>query len=210
MLEIKSKLKVRREAYRIEVRGRLQLPYELRQKSRLRAQLVSGEEVGLMLPPGEMLRGGDLLVASDGRVIEVVAQAERVLQADCADPLELARAAYHLGNRHVAIELGAGWLRIAADHVLAKMLEGLGLKISELEAPFEPEPGAYAGHAHHDTAPPTHGGIIHQFGEPVAHDHDHAHHEPAHHEPAHHEPAHHEPERCEHDHHHDEHGKHRH
>lgn len=200
MLEIKSKLKVRREAYRIEVRGRLQLPYELRQKSRLRTQLVSGEEVGLMLPPGEMLRGGDLLVASDGRVIEVIAQAERVLQADCADPLELARAAYHLGNRHVAIQLGAGWLRITADHVLAKMLEGLGLMVAELEAPFEPEPGAYGGHAHHHDAPATHGGIIHQFGEPAVHGRKHADHEHAHHDR----------DRCDHDHHHDAHGKHKH
>ena len=190
MLEIKSKLKVKRGAYKIEVRGRLELPYELRQKSRLRAQLASGEEVGLLLPNGEMLRGGDLLVASDGRVIEVVAQPEKVLQADCTDPLELARAAYHLGNRHVAIQLGAGWLRITADHVLAKMLEGLGLKTTELDAPFEPEAGAYGGHAHHHDAPPTHGGIIHQFGEPAAHDHEHCDHD--------------------HDHHHDEHGKHEH
>ena len=202
MLEIKSRLKVRREAYRIEVRGQLRLPFELRQKSRLRAQLVSGEEVGLMLPPGEVLRGGDLLVASDGRVIEVVAQPERVLQAECTDPLGLARAAYHLGNRHVSIQLGEGWLRIAADHVLAKMLEGLGLKPKELEAPFEPEAGAYGGHAHHHDAPATHAGIIHQFGEPAAQpqhadDHDHAHHDHAHHEP----------EQCDHEHH--EHDKHR-
>ena len=188
MLEIKSRLKVRREAYQIKVGGQLRLPYELRQKHRLRTQLVSGEEVGLMLPSGEMLRGGDLLVASDGRVIEVLAQDEKVLQADCADPLELARAAYHLGNRHVAIQLGSGWLRISADHVLAKMLEGLGLKVKELDAPFEPEPGAYGGHAHHHDAPPTHGGIIHQFGERAVHDHDHEH--------------------C--DHAHDGHGKHRH
>lgn len=178
MLEIKSKLKVKRGAYNIEVRGQLQLPYDLRQKSRLRTQLASGEEVGLMLPQGDMLRGGDLLVASDGRVIEVIAQEEKVLQADCAEPLDLARAAYHLGNRHVPIQLGAGWLRIAADHVLAKMLEGLGLKVIELAAPFEPEPGAYGGHAHDHAAPPTHGGIIHQFGEAAAHphdDHDHTH-----------------------------------
>jgi urease accessory protein len=181
MLEIKTKLKVRPEAYKIEVRDRLVLPFDLRQKSRLRTHLASGIEVGVMLANGEMLRGGDLLVASDGGVIEVVAQVEKVLQADCDSALDLARAAYHLGNRHVALQIGDGWLRIANDHVLRQMLEGLGLVVNALDAPFEPEPGAYGTHgahahgsghqgedSHHhpaDLVPPTHGGVIHQFGE---------------------------------------------
>ncbi len=181
MLEIKTKLKVRRDAYTIEVHDRLVLPFDLRQKSRLRTHLASGVEVGVMLANGEMLRGGDLLVASDGAVIEVVAQIEKVMQADCDSALDLARAAYHLGNRHVALQIGAGWLRIANDHVLRQMLEGLGLVVNALDAPFEPEPGAYgvhgahgthsdghgSGHQHHhpaDLVPPTHGGVIHQFG----------------------------------------------
>src|SRR5689334_19680182 len=98
--------------------AQLQLPFELRQKSRLRTKLVSGEDAWLMLPRGEILRGGDLLAATDGRVVEVVAEPERVLHIECADADELARAAYHLGNRHVPVQVGNGFLRIAADHVL--------------------------------------------------------------------------------------------
>ncbi len=173
MLQITTKLKIRRDIYPVEIRDRLILPFELRQKSRLRTRLVSGDEVGVLLPGGETLRGGDLLVASDGRVVEVIAQDENVLQAECQSPFELARAAYHLGNRHVALQIGEGWLRILDDHVLKQMLEGLGLVVTALTAPFEPEPGAYGGHdhgqGHHhhqlDDVPPTHGGVIHQFGK---------------------------------------------
>ena len=86
MLEIRSKLKVSRSAYKVEVRGQLKLPFESRQKSRLRTRLVSGEEVGLMLPRGEILRGGDLVTASDGRVIEIVSQEEKLLHVECATP----------------------------------------------------------------------------------------------------------------------------
>ncbi|MEO8101202.1 MAG: urease accessory protein UreE [Betaproteobacteria bacterium] len=174
MLQITTKLKIRRDVYQIEIRDQLVLPFDLRQKSRLRTRLASGDEVGVLLPGGEILRGGDLLVASDGRVVEVIAQDEKVMQANCDSPFELARAAYHLGNRHVALQIGEGWLRIADDHVLRQMLEGLGLVVTPLVAPFEPEPGAYGGHdhgegQHHhhqmDDVPPTHGGVIHQFGE---------------------------------------------
>ena len=151
MLEIRSRLKVRREAYRLEVRGRLELPFDARQKSRLRTHLASGEEAALMLPRGEVLRGGDLVVASDGRVVEVVAAAERLLHVECAAATELARCAYHLGNRHVPVEVGKGFLRLAEDHVLEKMLAGLGAKLTHVTAPFEPEAGAYAGGLHqHD------------------------------------------------------------
>jgi urease accessory protein len=194
MLEIKSKLKVRRSAYKVEVRGALRLPFEARQKSRLRARLVSGDEVALVLPRGERLRGGDLLVASDGRVIEVLAEPERVLHVECATPAALARAAYHLGNRHVPVEVGEGYLRIAADHVLEEMLKGLGASLTAIEAPFEPEAGAYAGgHRHGDEA--GHGGRIHEHGA-AAHDHahDHDHHDDHDHD-HHHDHGH--------DHHHD-------
>ncbi|HXC39881.1 MAG TPA: urease accessory protein UreE, partial [Burkholderiales bacterium] len=149
MLEIRKKLKIPRGAYAVEVKGQLRLPFDSRQKSRLRAVLVSGEEVGLDLPRGDLLRGGDLLVASDGRVVEVVAQPEKVLHITCTDAQELARAAYHLGNRHVAVEVGEGYLRIGSDHVLAQLLRGLGATVEDMEAPFEPEAGAYGeGHAH--------------------------------------------------------------
>ena len=132
---------------------RLELDFNTRSKSRLRARLVSGAEVGLFLPRGTILRGGDRLLASDGRVVAVVSAPEELLEARCATSIELARAAFHLGNRHVAVQVGrdAGgdWLRIQADHVLEGMLVGLGALVSSLRAPFEPEAGAYApGHQH--------------------------------------------------------------
>jgi urease accessory protein len=174
MVEIRTRLKVKRGVYPIETKGVLRLPFDRRQKSRLRTQLVSGEEVALMLPRGEILRGGDLVVASDGRVFEVEAQAERVLNVTCATPAGLARAAYHLGNRHVPVEVGDGYLRLAEDHVLEEMLEGLGAAVTTLDAPFEPEAGAYAGGHEHHAEDGGHGGRIHEYGE-HEHDHDHGH-----------------------------------
>src|SRR5258706_6785614 len=173
MLEIKSKLKIPRSAYKVDVRGQLKLPFESRQKSRLKTKPVSGEEVGLILPRGEILRGGDLVTASDGRVIEIVAQDEKLLHVETK---ELAKAAYHLGNRHVPVEVGEGYLRIAQDHVLEEMLKQLGAKVTQVEAPFEPEAGAYAaGHQHDEMG---HGGKIHDHHE---HDHDHEHCDHPHH-----------------------------
>jgi urease accessory protein len=163
MVELTAKLKVPRAAYKVEVKGQLALPFDARQKSRQRAKLVSGEEVALKLPRGEILRGGDLVTASDGRVIEVVAVPERLLHIECED---LARAAYHLGNRHVPVQIGEGFLRIAEDHVLEEMLRKLGARVSHVEAPFEPEAGAYGG-GHHQHDEMGHGGKIH----------DHHHHE---------------------------------
>ena len=155
-------------AYPVKLAGELRLPFDRRQKTRQRAHLASGEEVAIELPRGEVMRGGDWVVASDGRVIEVVAEYERVLHVECASPRELARAAYHLGNRHVPVQVGEGWLRIADDHVLARMLDALGAKVSMVEAAFEPEAGAYgAGHHHHDHES-THGGRIHDFSSPRA------------------------------------------
>jgi urease accessory protein len=169
MLEIKAKLKTARHAYKLEVKGQLRLPFESRQKSRLRTKLVSGEEVALLLPRGEILRGGDLVVASDGRVIEVLAEPEKLLHVESA---ALARVAYHLGNRHVPVQVGEGFLRIAEDHVLEEMVKKLGAKVSRVEAPFEPEAGAYAGgHAHQE-----HEAKIHDHHHDHRHDHDHEHH----------------------------------
>lgn len=127
----------------------LTLPFEQRQKSRLRTQLDSGEEVGLFLPRGTVLRHGDRLRAVDGRVIEVRAAPETVSTGCTDDPLRLARAAYHLGNRHVALQLGPGWLRYLHDHVLDGMVRELGLEVVCEQAPFEPEAGAYGGGHHH-------------------------------------------------------------
>ncbi|MDE1942867.1 MAG: urease accessory protein UreE [Betaproteobacteria bacterium] len=129
----------------------LTLPFELRCKNRLHAKLDSGEEIGMFLNRGTVLRGGDHLVAQDGRIIAVKAADEALMEARAADPLQLIRAAYHLGNRHVALEAKPNWLRFARDHVLADMVRGLGLEVDEIMAPFEPESGAYGkhvGHAH--------------------------------------------------------------
>ncbi len=127
----------------------LTLPFGDRQRSRLRTQLDSGEEVGFMLPRGRVLRDGDCLRASDGRIIEVRAAVETVSTARTDDMQLLARAAYHLGNRHMPLQVGAGWLRYRHDHVLDEMVEGLGLTVQAEQAPFEPESGAYqGGHQH--------------------------------------------------------------
>lgn len=142
--------------------ARLTLNFDARTKSRLRTQLADGEEVGLFLPRGTILRGGDRLQAADGRIVEVVSAPEDLIEARCADAFALARAAYHLGNRHVAVQVGAGWLRIQADHVLETMLTGLGADVASLTAPFEPEAGAYA-HGHHHAERGATEAKIHQY-----------------------------------------------
>lgn len=130
----------------------LTLPFDQRQKSRLRATLDDGTDVGLFLVRGTVLRHGDRLLAVDGRVIEVRAAPETVSTVTAAEPLLLARAAYHLGNRHVPLQIGNGWLRYRHDHVLDEMVVQLGLSVTVGQAPFEPEAGAYGGghHHHHD------------------------------------------------------------
>jgi urease accessory protein len=148
MIEINERIDSSRVSGTIGAVARLELPFDLRQKSRQRARLTGGEEVALMLPRGTVLRGGELLLASDGRMIEVVARAEAVLHIESPSAEALARAAYHLGNRHVPVEVGKGYLRIARDHVLEQMLKGLGARVTPVTAPFEPESGAYAGHTH--------------------------------------------------------------
>jgi urease accessory protein len=128
---------------------KLVLPFDQRQKSRLRAKLANGEEAGLILDRGAILRGGDCLLTEDGRVVEVVAALEELSCVRCDDPRQLARASYHLGNRHVSLQIGEGWLRYRHDHVLDDMLRGLGLTVTIESAPFEPEAGAYGGgHGH--------------------------------------------------------------
>jgi urease accessory protein len=128
---------------------RLILPFELRQKSRLRTRLESGEEAALFLERGTLLRGGDKLEAADGRIVAVVAAAEHLLEVRADSSRELARAAYHLGNRHIPVEVGAGVLKLEYDHVLELMLQGLGVDVTESQGPFEPEAGAYGGGHHH-------------------------------------------------------------
>jgi urease accessory protein len=140
----------------------LVLPFEQRQKSRLRTVLTSGEEVGLFLERGTILRGGDHLRGDDGRVVCVVAADEALMEVRSTDARALARAAYHLGNRHTPVQIGDGWLRFAADHVLGEMLIGLGVTVAAIQAPFEPEAGAYTA-GHHHSGEAKHAGVIHDF-----------------------------------------------
>jgi urease accessory protein len=149
----------------------VQLDWDVRQKSRFDAVDSQGRTLGVFLPRGTVVRGGDVLVAEDGSMIRVEAAPQNVLViTPCSEhgsPFDLTRAAYHLGNRHVQIELQADHLKIEPDHVLADMLRAMHLTVRETQAAFEPEGGAYAagghGHAHHD-----HG----HAHDTHAHDHD--------------------------------------
>ncbi|MGV6859549.1 MAG: urease accessory protein UreE [bacterium] len=133
------------------------LPLDQRVKSRLRVTLEDGRDAGIFLPRGETLNNGDCLRSESGEVVKVVAADETVSTASCHDPLLLARACYHLGNRHVPLQIEEGRLCYQHDHVLDDMLRGLGLPVMVEKAPFEPEPGAYGGsssgghHHHHHT-----------------------------------------------------------
>lgn len=131
----------------------LTLTFEARCKTRLRTRLDGGEEAGLFLERGLILRSGDKLLGQDGRVVEVRPAPEAVMEGRTDDPVLIAKAAYHLGNRHVPVQVGvdetSGFLRFGRDHVLGEMVRGLGLEVREIEAPFEPESGAYGGHGGH-------------------------------------------------------------
>jgi urease accessory protein len=145
----------------------LTLPFERRCVTRQKVVLDGGEEAGLFLPRGDVLRHGDLLVTDDARVVRVVAAAEPVMVVRCADPRELARVAYHLGNRHVAVEVGEGVLKLEQDHVLRAMIEGLGASVEDALLPFEPEAGAYSGHTH------SPGSVAARIAGPAPHRHGH-------------------------------------
>jgi urease accessory protein len=173
----------------------VELDWDVRQKSRFDATDSQGRTLGVFLPRGTVVRGGDVLVAEDGSMIRVQAAPQTVLRiSPCADhgsPFDLVRAAYHLGNRHVQIELTPTHLQIEPDHVLADMLRAMHLTVAEVQSPFEPEGGAYAagghaphGHAHdhvhehgdHAHAPalaanPAHGEPGHVHGPGCGHDH---------------------------------------
>lgn len=164
------------------------LDWDTRQKSRFDTEDSQGRALGVFLPRGSVVRGGDVLVAEDGSLVKVIARPQPVLVVrTCPEhgtPLDLLRAAYHLGNRHVQLEVQPDHLHLEPDHVLADMLRQMHLVVREELAPFEPEAGAYAsgGHGHgHDHD--------HGHGHAQAHDHGHAHH--GHHE---HGPG------CQHDH----------
>ncbi|MGQ0502739.1 MAG: urease accessory protein UreE [Panacagrimonas sp.] len=155
MLRIEQKLDGALAGQPLQPGRTLCLRYAERCKSRLRVLLDDGTEAGLFLPRGTVLRGGDLLLDSDGTPVRVESAPEQLLQvtpaAGSADPhFDLLRAAYHLGNRHVPVQLAPGRLRLESDAVLRDLLLRLGLDVSEIVAPFEPEAGAYGGGHRHD------------------------------------------------------------
>lgn len=129
----------------------LSLPWDLRQRSRQRVSLDDGREAALLLPRGMVLGDGDLLQSAEGPLVRVRAAQEELSLALCAETGQLARACYHLGNRHAPVRIEPGRVLYQRDHVLDAMLRGLGLEPQHLSAPFEPEPGAYHGHhgGHH-------------------------------------------------------------
>ena len=142
------------------------LDWDVRQKSRFETTDSLGRTLGVFLPRGTTIRGGDVLVGADGSMVRVVAASQSVLKiTHCTEhgtPYDLIRAAYHLGNRHVPIELKPDHLKIEPDHVLAEMLRAMHLIVHEVLESFEPESGAYSS-----------GGHAHDHGD--HHGHDHAH-----------------------------------
>lgn len=153
----------------------LTLVFELRRRARLRTRLDSGREVGLLLERGLSLKHGDRLATKDGElVVEVRARAEQLSLVETADPHLLARAAYHLGNRHVPLQLAPGWLAYQHDHVLDGLMHELGLSVQVRDRPFEPEPGGYAAGGHRHSHDHDHG---HDHVHGHSHDEDH-HHQP--------------------------------
>ena len=144
------------------------LDWDTRQKSRFDATDSAGRALGIFLPRGTVVRGGDVLVAEDGSLVRVEAAPQAVLRitacTEHGSPFDLTRAAYHLGNRHVPIELQADHLKIEPDHVLADMLRAMHMTVIEVSESFEPENGAYGDHGGHAG-----------HGHSPAHGHDHPH-----------------------------------
>jgi len=170
----------------------VELDWDVRQKSRFDAEDSGGRRLGVFLPRGTLVRGGDVLVAEDGSLVRVISAPQKVLRiTPCAShgsPFDLVRAAYHLGNRHVQIELRPDHLKIEPDHVLGDMLRSMHLIVVDAEEAFEPEGGAYAagGHSHgshdhgHDHGPAkaephVHGPDCQNDHHDHGHDHGHSH-----------------------------------
>lgn len=166
----------------------LTLPYEQRCRSRLAVRLDDGREAAIFLPRGTVLRDGSVLVATDGNLVRVVAADQPVMRVTSADRMTLMRAAYHLGNRHTPVQVGADWLQLEVDPVLRDMLLRLGVQVEEVQAAFDPENGAYGGghrHGHDETFAEDHAVaqelFKHRHGEGPgnagghAHSHEHSH-----------------------------------
>jgi urease accessory protein len=167
------------------------LGFDDRHRRRMAMTGTRGLAFLLDLENAVALRGGDALVLDDGRLIEVVAAPEPLAEIRCNDPQHLVRVAWHLGNRHLPTQIMAKGLRIRRDHVIEAMVKGLGARVIEIEAPFDPEGGAYAGGGHpHAEADPHH----QVANDRSSHDHDDHHHGQQHHDHQH-------GEHCDHDHH---------
>jgi urease accessory protein len=168
------------------------LDFDDRHRRRMAMTGTQGLEFLLDLENAVALRGGDALVLDDDRLIEVVAAPEPLLEIRGQDPQHLVRVAWHLGNRHLPTQIMPKGLRIRRDHVIEAMVKGLGARVIEIEAPFDPEGGAYAGGGHaHATESDPHGHAVHDGS---SHEHGEHHHDDDHH--------HHHDEHCDHDHHH--------
>ncbi|CAN7577834.1 urease accessory protein UreE [Variovorax paradoxus] len=168
----------------------IELDWDVRQKSRFDATDSQGRQIGVFLPRGTAVRGGDVLVAEDGSLVRVIAAPQPVLRiTHCTahgTPFDLTRAAYHLGNRHVPIELKPDHLKIEPDHVLADMLRSMHLIVVAVEEAFEPEGGAYGSHEHSHGAGHDHSHGSSKGPKPLVlapellddhdHSHDHGHH----------------------------------
>jgi urease accessory protein len=172
------------------------LDFDDRHRRRMAMTGTRGLEFLLDLENAVALRGGDALVLDDGRLIEVVAAPEPLLEIRGQDPQHLVRLGWHLGNRHLPTQIMPKGLRIRRDHVIEAMVKGLGARVVEIEAPFDPEGGAYAGGGHGHAAE----GHAHDHSghDHASHDHGHDHH---HHDDHHHDDHHHD-EHCDHAHHH--------
>ena len=180
------------------------LDFDERHRRRIAMKGTNGLEFLLDLPEAVMLRGGDALVLEDGRLVEVIAAPEPLAEIRIGEPRDLARLAYHLGNRHLPVQILANRIRIRRDAVIEDMARGLGGKIAQIDAPFDPEGGAYAGpeveeahvhgpgcghdhhdhsahdHSAHDHAAQEHGHDAHKHDAHSEHGHDHAHHDEDH------------------------------
>ncbi len=206
-------------AWQVKPADTIILDYEGRYRRRIAMTCVRGTEFMLDLPDAVILQNGDALVLDDGRLVEIVAAPEELAELRCADVMQLARIAWHLGNRHITAQIIPNRIRIRRDHVIEDMARGLGAKLAHIEAPFEPDRGAYDepankkshhhDHSHHDHGH-AHGEHGHNHDEHCGHDHhDHKHHGHAH-NPAHGEKGHVHDEHCDHDHHDHDHKHHGH
>ena len=158
-------------SWRDEAVDTVVLDFDDRHRRRIAMKGIRGLEFLLDLPEAIMLRSGDALALEDGRLVEVLSAPEPLLEILARDPKHLVRVAWHLGNRHLPTQVLGGKLRIRRDHVIADMARGLGAEVKEIEAPFDPEGGAYGGHGSHN-----HGHHEHDHG----HHHGHHHHDHSH------------------------------